>query len=207
MGLKQHAYRQHTDEALMQAVSERDQHAFSELYDRYGDRVYNYFYRMLWRDKELAEDFTQELFMKVIHHGDSFDGKRAFKTWLFSMANNMCKNEYRKHDVRKNAHPELQYQASQNHRVLQEHRIDKETFDAALAVALTMLDEAKRTTFELRYKEEMSIKEISQILDCSEGTIKSRLFYTLKHLNQELKTYEGIWMVLTTLFLSFLSNI
>jgi RNA polymerase sigma factor (sigma-70 family) len=207
MGLRRSVYQGHSDEELMQAVVQKDQKAFSVLYDRYGDRVYNYFFRLLWKDKEKAEDFAQELFMKVIHHGENFDGSRQFKTWLFSIANNMCKNEYRKQEVRKNAHPELHYQASMNQTELPQDQLDQQGFEQALAMALLAMDEAKRTTFELRYKEEMSIKEISEILDCSEGTIKSRLFYTLKHLNQELKTYEGMLVALACILLPYITTI
>ena len=51
---------------------------------------------MLWNDKEKAADFTQDLFLKVIEKVSSFNLDYCFKTWIFSIANNMCKNEYRK---------------------------------------------------------------------------------------------------------------
>ena len=51
-------YKDYTDEALMQAVAQRNERAFAVLYDRYGPRMYRFFYRMLWRDGAKAEDFT-----------------------------------------------------------------------------------------------------------------------------------------------------
>ena len=54
------------------------------------------------------------------------------------------------------------------------------------------LDEVKRSTFEMRFRQDLSIKEIAQAMDCNEGTVKSRLFYTLKQLNTKLKHFEQI---------------
>ncbi len=65
------------------------------LYDRYSRRLLNYFHRMLWSDREKAQDFLQDLFTKLATRPQSYDAARPFQTWLFSVANNMCKNAYR----------------------------------------------------------------------------------------------------------------
>lgn len=180
------------DEQLMVLVASKDSKAFEEIYDRYSRQMYTYFHRMLWKDKEKAHDFTQELFTKLIHKPELFNAERSFKTWLYSIAHNMCKNEYAKHEVRQNAHAEIKYTQDQSHDGQTSRQMDKHAFYEELEVALAELDEVKRTTFELRFKQEMSIQEISEIMECSEGTVKSRLFYTLKQLNERLKVYEGI---------------
>ena len=187
----------------MVLVGQKDQRAFSELYDRYADRMVNYFYRMLWQDAEKAQDFAQDLFTKLIHKPHLYDSKRAFKTWVFSIANNMCKNEYRKQEVRKNTSYEVTYDVVGEMGTETEKGLDRTAFNERLDEVLRELDETKRCTFEMRYREELSIKEISQAMDCSEGTVKSRLFYTLKYLNQKLKVFEGIGvlMVLARLFI------
>jgi RNA polymerase sigma-70 factor, ECF subfamily len=59
-----------------------------------------------------------------------------------------------------------------------------------LQVELGLLDEKHRSVFILRFQEEMSIKEISESLGISEGTVKSRLFYTLKKLSDKLKVFD-----------------
>ena len=96
---------QHTtmsDEDLMIAISKGDKRAFDEIYERYSGPLMGYFMRMLWRDREKAEDFVHDLFAKIIRKPELFDPSRKFKTWVFSVANNMCKNEYKKQEVRKN---------------------------------------------------------------------------------------------------------
>ncbi len=192
MALFKHPYERHTDEQLMQLITGKDQKAFEVLYDRYGKPMFNYFLRMLWKDREKARDFTQELFTKLIHKPHLYDSGRPFKTWLYSIAHNMCKNEYAKHEVRKVAHNELKHESGIGSGLETQKNMDRSQFMLKLNEVLNELDEVKRTTFELRFHQEMSIIEISEAMQCSEGTVKSRLFYTLKELNAKLKVFEGV---------------
>lgn len=190
-----------TDEELMQLVVKKDQKAFSELYDRYSKMALNFFFKMLWKDREKSEDFMQDLFMKIVQKPELYNPSRPFKTWLFSVANNMCKNEYRKAEVRAKAAPEVfasQITIDKNHG---ENQPDKELFLSSLNKELGEMDQAKRSIFIMRFKHGFSIKEISQVLECSEGTVKSRIFYTVKQLNEKLKDFKNIatWLLLITL--------
>ncbi|MEZ7900467.1 MAG: RNA polymerase sigma factor [Flavobacteriales bacterium] len=183
-------YSSHTDNEIMQLVVERDSLAFSELYDRYNRMLVNYFYKMLWQDEEKAQDFMQDLFTKIVEKPKSFDIKRNFKTWMFSVANNMCKNEYRKQAVRKNTSYNLDesYQIKDTAMNAMDSLQDTQ-FSEKLTVELAKLDEKQKSTFVMRYFQHLSIKEIAETLECSEGTIKSRLFYTLKKLTVSLKDF------------------
>jgi RNA polymerase sigma factor (sigma-70 family) len=197
MGLYNHPYEREQDEQLMLLVGQRDQKAFEILYDRYSKLMFNYFLRMLWKDRERSRDFTQELFSKIIHKPHLYDASRPFKTWLYSIAHNMCKNEYAKHEVRVEAHNELRREDTSVAGLEAQRGMDRQSFMQKLGEALNELDEIKRQTFELRFTQELSIIEISEVMQCSEGTVKSRLFYTLKELNRRLKVFEGIavWLV------------
>ena len=197
MALLRHPYHSLGDEELMKLVVERNQRSFEILYDRYAKLMYNYFLRMLWKDREKARDFTQDLFAKLVHKPHLFDPARPFKTWLYSIAHNMCKNEYGKMQVRKNVHAEMKYVQGSDHEQLSANKIDRDQFNRKLEEALQELDEVKRTTFELRFRQELSIQEISEVMECNEGTVKSRLFYTLKQLNGKLKVFEGISLVIS----------
>ena len=183
-------YSTYTDNELMESVKEKDSLAFSELYDRYNRVLVSYFYKMLWQDKEKAQDFMQDLFAKIIEKPHQFDVKRSFKTWMFSVANNMCKNEYRKQAVRKNTSYDLDesYQIKDTAMDAMD-KLQDSLFSEKLNVELDKLDEKQKSTFVMRYFQDMPIKEIAETLDCSEGTIKSRLFYTLKKLTVSLKDF------------------
>lgn len=175
-----------TDEALMQLITQKNQAAFTELYRRYADKVFRYFYRMLWQNKDKANDFTQDLFMKIIEKPHYFDTSRKFSTWIYTIAGNMCKNEYRRHGRYQftNEMPEL---ATMN---LFNDNMDNALFIKCLEKAVAELDDIPRQCFILRYQEELSIKQISEILDCPEGTVKSRIFYTLKKLAKKLAVFQ-----------------
>ncbi|MDG1260964.1 MAG: RNA polymerase sigma factor [Flavobacteriales bacterium] len=192
MNLFRKPYQKLTDEQLMQKVASGDDKAFSELYDRYADKLLNYFFKMLWKDREMAEDFVQELFMKVIKKPEQFDDSRMFKTWIYSIANNMCKNAYRHHEVVEKAATQLHAEAQHVEFQQTDETHDFNTFRLKLDNCLSKLDENKQLTFRLRYDEHCSIQEIATQLECSEGTVKSRLFYTLKFLNAELKGFKHL---------------
>jgi len=181
-----------TDEELMALIQTGDHQSFSVLYDRYSGMTLNFFYKMLWKDREKAEDFMQDLFMKIVNKPQQYDTSRPFKTWLFSVANNMCKNEYRKAEVRVKAAPEL-FQTHQKTDVNSgEKASDKKAFMNELNGALEEMDQVKRSVFIMRFKQGFSIREISEVMECSEGTIKSRIFYTIKQLNEKLADFKNI---------------
>jgi|JI9StandDraft_1071089.scaffolds.fasta_scaffold35668_3 RNA polymerase sigma-70 factor (ECF subfamily) len=202
MALYKHPYEKEHDEELMLLVAQKDQKAFEVLYDRYSRLMYNYFHRMLWKDREKARDFTQELFAKLIQKPHLYDASRPFKTWIYSIAHNMCKNEYAKIEVRKVAHADLKRDDHAVSGLEAQKEMDRSQFMSKLGEALAALDEVKRQTFELRFTQELSIIEISEIMQVSEGTVKSRLFYLLKELNKTLKVFEGISIWLAALFIS-----
>jgi len=104
-----HSYRQDTDEELMRRVSRNDTTAFEEIYTRYAKRMQGFFIRMLGYDIAKAEDFTQELFLKVYESRSAYEEGRTFSSWAFSMAYNLCKNEYRHREVVETHELELNY--------------------------------------------------------------------------------------------------
>jgi RNA polymerase sigma-70 factor, ECF subfamily len=190
MGLLSRKYYGLSDEELMQLVIKGEVKAFEEIYDRYCGKLLNYFHRMLWKDNEKSQDFMQELFTKIIERPQMFNPERLFKTWIYSVANNMCKNEYKKQEVRQEYHT-APLESLVNHTMEYDvTHLDHKAFHIRLYDELDKLDEAHKTTFILRYKEELSLNEISQVMECSEGTVKSRIFYTLKKISGKLHVYN-----------------
>lgn len=175
----------------MRLVVRHDRTAFGEVYDRYSDRLLRYFYRMLWQNRELAEDLVQDLFMKIIKKPESYDPTRPFKVWVFSVAANMCKNEYKKAEVRQVAAGLIRHTG----RVASDadelsDRVEYADFSSALEREVEILEPHHRDTFILRFRQDLSIREISEVLECSEGTVKSRLFYATKKLAEKLEHFR-----------------
>lgn len=181
-----------TDEALMQAIAQGDKRAFDELYERYAGPLLGYFMRMMWKDREKAEDFVHDLFAKIIQKPEYFDPTRKFKTWVYSVANNMCKNEYKKQEVRKNTTSGLDnhYSISGSTNVLDE--VQDVLFKERLEEQMQLLDPKHAEAFQLRHIEGLSIKEIAEMLEMNEGTVKSRVFYATKQISEGLKEFNTI---------------
>lgn len=180
-----------TDEQLMVLVAAGSESSFEEVYLRYADRMYGFFYRRLYQDEEKARDFTQDLFLKIVEKRDAFDPGKSFIGWLYRIASNMCKNEYRRNAVRGQPKRELSQEEKDNALVPpQRIKYDHDLFRSSLAKELERLPEEQRLTFVFRYQEDLSIRQISEILSCSEGTVKSRLYYTLKKLSRRLSIFD-----------------
>lgn len=182
-----------SDESLMISVAKGDKRAFDELYERYSGPLMGYFMRMLWRDREKAEDFVHDIFAKLIRKPELFDTSRNFKTWVYSVANNMCKNEYKRQEVRKNTSNGLDSNYAvkdTNANVL--HEVHEQRFRTAFEESMVQLDQKHSEAFRMRHIDGLSIKEIAEILNISDGTVKSRLFYASKYLAESLKEYNPV---------------
>ncbi len=186
-------YSEYSDEYLVQLLVNGDSSAFNQLYERYSNRLLYYFYRMLGNSNEKAQDFLQDIFIKLIGKSSTFDPSRKFTTWIFSIAHNMCKNEYRRMDIRKEVDIEAhsEYLPDENEPSFENAETDLNQFTKELFEELQSFDEIHKTAFLLRYREGLPVKEIGQILEISEGTVKSRLFYTRKRLSEKLAKYKN----------------
>jgi RNA polymerase sigma-70 factor (ECF subfamily) len=106
----------------------------------------------------------------------------------------MCKNEYRRREVREDFRKTVTADASSGdckgeHSQIEQH-IDERRFEKALSEELEKLDNGHRSAFLLRHQQDFSIKEIGAVLGCSEGTVKSRLFYTTQKLAGKLRAFN-----------------
>ncbi len=193
MRLIRRQYNTLTDESLMISISEGDKKAFDEIYTRYSGPLLGFFINKLWKDREKSEDFVHDIFAKIIKKPESFDPSRKFKTWLYSVANNMCKNEYKKQEVRKDTTSGLDNHYSlkdDSSNVLSE--VQDSQFRDEFEVSLHALDIKHKEVFELRHVNGLSIKEIAEVLVISDGTVKSRLFYATKYLSESLKEFNPV---------------
>lgn len=188
MSLFRKNYSKLTDEELMSLLTKGGQSALDELYLRYSKPLLNFFFRMLNGDREKAEDLLHDLFLKIIEKPESFDGNKKFNTWFYTLASNMIKNEYRSRQVRYQHATETINLAGEYE--LNSESLDRQFFDTRLKAELEKLDPDSKTMFNLRFVEEMSVKQIAEIMNCPEGTIKSRLFYLTRQLAGKLAIYK-----------------
>jgi len=180
------------DEELMKLFVRGDNGALEEIYRRYSKRILHFMFKMLNHDEEKAQDLLQDLFMKIVERPELFDTSRNFKSWIFTVAANKCRNEYRKSlYVEVEADSSLSNESTDSYNQLIA-QIDKDVFRKQLKIELNRLSRDHKTVFILRVKEGFSIKEIAEITDCSEGTVKSRVFYCLQILAKRLKDFHPL---------------
>lgn len=194
MNPEKELYSNHPDTLLMELIKKSDVSAFEELYNRYNKRLLYYLFRMLNGDEATAQDFLQDIFLKIAEKPNLYRSNECFSTWIFTIAHNLCKNEYRRRNVRKIVRNDAEIDCCSpkidTNELFVIKKIEQDHFNEVLLMELKSFDEIHKTTFLLRHQENFSIKEISAIVKCSEGTIKSRLFYTTRRLAERLKEFD-----------------
>lgn len=160
-------------------VGERlDRASFEALYQRYGRRAKGFFLRMMDYDAPLADDLTQELFLRVWKHREEYSAVRSFETWLFTIAYNLCKNEYRHQNAERSCVEEFSHTPEPFTDPVQE--LERQERKELLRRAVMTLPDGQREAFVLRYEEGLPLADVATILGVPEGTVKSRLFYALQ---------------------------
>ena len=183
--------RKRSDEELMGRVcADADDRAFNELYRRHARRLKGFFFRMLGGNNDLAADFVQEVFMRLWSSRARYREGDSVSTWMFSMAYNLCKNEYR-HQSRciVESVEDEGVMAEQTYEEDFELQMDVGTLDRLLHEELQLLPPDSRLLFALRYEEELTVPQVAEIVGVPEGTVKSRLNRLMGHLRQRLTNY------------------
>ena len=168
--------------------------AFAEVVNRYERPLFAFIFRMGFTPPAREpEDVVQEIFLKVYQSIQGFASKRgaSFSTWLFAIARNHCVSLMRRKqledkiidiDHRKSAR--MTDQNSLNPR----QAVSRKEEARHVAHAIEQLSEKMRTTLVLRYYHDMPCTEIAQILQCDEGTVRSRLARARQYLKDQLLT-------------------
>ena len=175
----------------MNAALKGKEQAFTVLYQRYQPRMFRFFYRMLKRDRELAEDMVQELFLKVIQKLNTFDLEQKYSTWVYAIASNMVKNTYRGWS-RSPIQTSLEEASTMMDRTDPIEKIDSALKMDQLNRLIQELKPNHRLCFVLRYYEGLSIAAISQVLDIPEGTVKSRIYYAVKCMAKQVLEHQNL---------------
>ena len=181
----------YTDEELIARFQEGDEQAYTELVNRYRDKLMTFVYRFV-NDMEQAEDIIQDTMLKLYTHKHYYRNIAKFSTWIYTIAGNLAKTELRKRKSRKvtnisqmgpeDRDYELPSVAPETDEVVQSEYIEKK-----IQAAIQNLPLHFRTVTILRDIQELSYEEISKIVEVPLGTVKSRINRARLQLQKELK--------------------
>jgi RNA polymerase sigma-70 factor (ECF subfamily) len=158
-----------SDEDLMVRVQAGDSHALAALIDRWRGPLYAFLWR---RAGDGADDLFQESWIRVARARDRFDTSRRFSTWLFQIANNLCRDRWRRLDARRRA---LDSFREELRATGDEASAPQLPADSDLVRRLERLPERLREVLVLRYYQDLGEAEVAEVLGIPRGTVKSRL--------------------------------
>ena len=160
---------------ILEACRRGDREAFRALYEAHKDRVYSIAFHFFHADADAAAEVTQQVFLKLMRDVTRFRGDAAFSTWLYRLVVNACVDRSRSR--RRDA-------AGQNPAVLDtlpatggshEDVFARHQVAASVQQAIALLPAKLRVAILLRYFEDLSYAEMAAALNCSIGTVASRL--------------------------------
>ena len=189
--------RKTTDDELVSRAVMGDKDAFRGLFERNRTQAYRVAYRFLGSHED-ALDVVQDAFVKAYRGLAGFDRRAQFRTWLMRIITNTCLDRRRSRasspvSSLSDEIVETTAEDSQPHR-RRDTPIEQMEFGElreALDRALAQLSEAHRTAFILHTEEDLTYREIAEVLGIREGTVMSRLFHARKKL-QKILSNEGV---------------
>ena len=167
------------DKHIVAQARRGDLSAFEELVTRYEKRVYAIALRSSGSPEDAA-DITQEVFLKAWRSMESFRGDSGFATWLFRITMNMCVDHARRRQTQPQTQPLVQGEEDDERPIpdtapTPEEHLENSELGRELAAALDEVSDEHRRIVLLRDVSGMSYTEIAEVLEISEGTVKSRL--------------------------------
>ena len=180
-----------TDRSLLERVSRGDTSGAGELFERYAPALLRFTARLL-SDRNIAEEVTQEVFVKVISRAHQYDGRAEVSSWLFAIAANACRDRRRRDRratvVPLDAVPEPAYRGDGIESVLG----DRQRRDAVRR-ALSALSEEQREALVLARYHGLAYAEIADVLGISVGAVKTRIFRAVEALKMLFSEGEASW--------------
>jgi RNA polymerase sigma-70 factor (ECF subfamily) len=174
-----------------------DLQAFEQLFQQYQRGIYNTIFQVV-RSESDAADLTQDAFIRAFRALPRLQSPEAFTTWLYRIAVNLSRNHLR--DMARGRTESLEYASGEEDEAGGQREIADASGDPALLaqtqdmsrrvrLAIATLSEDHRTVITLHHLQGMSVEQIAAIMDCSVGTVKSRLSRARDHLRRKLAAY------------------
>jgi RNA polymerase sigma factor (sigma-70 family) len=186
----------HSDTLIVRARA-GDKNAQGKLVQMWYKRIYNFGYKFFF-DHDLAMEVAQKTFISMHRNIDGLQETTRFKSWLYTIAVNYCREELRKrkatrsvslHDLRPGESEEsYRWEASSSRRENPEKQLRHSELSDLLQQCLMELSDEQREVVIMKEYEGLKFREIAEALNISENTVKSRMYYGLDGLKRILES-------------------
>ncbi len=179
------------DERVIEACRQGDREAFRLLFENYKDKVFSIAMYSFSGDRTAASDISQQIFLKLMTNMQQFRGDSAFTTWLYRMVINTCIDEQRRRRRFFSFDEAMGNMKGTPDPKTQEKRYATREVSEFVRAAISELKPKLRMPILLKYVEGLSYEEIAQVLNCSKGTVASRLNRGHQALAKKLSYLKG----------------
>lgn len=195
----------YTDEELVYQFVHTQRNAFfEELYSRYADKVYRKCLS-LTKDPARAEDFTHDIFLKLILKLGTFKETARFSTWLYSITYNYCMDQLRIYKKRSEVYADEELEIPDDtdlNVAFEEHDIELKR----LTNALDHLQHEEKSILMMKYQDDLSIREIAGVFKITESAAKMRLLRSREKLRNKYLETIVFWGILFAKLLELLNH-
>ena len=178
------------DLRLIALVGQGDAGAFSELYRKYQTRLTRFLANLV-RQPQIVEEVLDDTLMVVWERAGDFKGESKLSTWIFAIAYRKAMKALRRYDAPLEDH-DAENRAS--HDVSPEDAFGRTRLHRLLRGAMAELSPDHRGVVELTYFQDLSYREIAEIMDCPVDTVKKRMFYARRQLKRCLDGELPDWI-------------
>ncbi|HEY9044262.1 MAG TPA: sigma-70 family RNA polymerase sigma factor [Ohtaekwangia sp.] len=178
-----------TDELLMEAVKNGDLQQVSVLFERYNKRIFNFLARMTM-DRALAEDLTQNVFLRLIKYRSSYKEGARFQSWIYQVARNIFSDHYQANKNKLSDFVDVEKVSDHLHDDEENQLIDEQ--ERLLQRSMALLSEEQRELLVLTRFQHMKYEEVAVIMDTTVANIKVKVHRAILKLREHYFELEKI---------------
>jgi RNA polymerase sigma-70 factor (ECF subfamily) len=178
-----------TDELLMEAVKNGDLQQASALFERYNKRIFNFLAR-LTMDRALAEDLTQNVFLRIIKYRNSYREGARFQSWIYQVARNVFSDHYQAHKNKFSDFVDVEKVSDSLYDTADGDTLDEQ--ERLLQRSMAKLSEEQRELLILTRFQHMKYEEVAAIMDTTVANIKVKVHRAILKLREHYFELEKI---------------